>query len=920
MTALALALTLVMALPPAASDAVSYQVQIHPNGHTSIPTQNDALATRFQAYQIFAGDIDGDDEGKKDGVITASPQIGGLSNVEWGKGVETSKLGALLYALTQIKKPIDDVNVNRDRLLSVAEPALYYGAYGADTIVDEAEKELADLDGKSPDEVSDPPTYCTFNEENAEWEIDQGRLRSLIEQALDAAIGALTLGKLFQAALESKDYGYKVENGSVTPPTSGDFTKSAQVVSTVLSDFTSVATGNAALAKALSEVLPAYLAAAPTASSKWFGDYGDPNGYWAIGEVSASGTNSLQAGYYLILDDNNNKEQPEGTADSEVVMGVFSNQSIYVKSYAPTVEKAIINRDNGNSCGDDFQFGDTDEIITFRITGTLPENLSNYEKYHYTFTDKLHESLSYVDQSLNVYAVNGSAIYLLDLSDDSKIAFSESAGTITVGFDNLKDVDSGIRVAAVGDTAGSSGKFTITKDWKIVLQYNAKLNNRASIDKLISESGNTVTLTYSSSLSTPDKTNHTVEFKNYIYDFGVDILLYDGTEPEEPEEEEPEEPKEEESEEEESEEEEPGEPKEEEPDDAGDNPGARIADGDDSDSGTTGGDGSDSGTPEEPAPAENVPLPEAGFTLSRVSKRNNRATTYYAFSNGAADGNVAWLSLADIRAYSGSSVPTIEADLNRYAIGRMNANYNGHLSEFSLSGWAPVRRDGKLVSETRFVSYSEGLTEYAVFEKGPDGGYYLYDWIREADLRNYLGGSIKWENISGGKLGPKKAGTADDYTDKYIYLTTDEKGSLHMEGLSAGKYILDEVIVPGDFEKLKNKELELFAEYYSPTLTEAAHLDGTIKNLYYSFDGKYTYVVRDGKFCEIDEDNLFDTLAARLILINKPGMPDTGGVGTALFYIGGSALLAGAAAILIVSNAKKKQKEGKRVRHTTGQK
>lgn len=206
----------------------------------------------------------------------------------------------------------------------------------------------------------------------------------------------------------------------------------------------------------------------------------------------------------------------------------------------------------------------------------------------------------------------------------------------------------------------------------------------------------------------------------------------------------------------------------------------------------------------------------------------------------------------------------------------------------------------KRLAEAGFA-LSKG-NEYALFDESG----HLNGWIGEDDLG---GDSVDWAGITGGRLSG---------ADRYIYFLTGEDGTLDIGGLKGLKantdYTLREVIVPDGYDGPdEHTTIRFKAEYFDAgsegTDSAEAVIPGKLKTLSYSLDGGDPYIENGGE------------PLVRLELINYPTdvLLDTGGMGTALFYISGSALLAGAAVILICSRVKKKRNE-KHVRYVNTQK
>jgi fimbrial isopeptide formation D2 family protein/LPXTG-motif cell wall-anchored protein len=119
---------------------------------------------------------------------------------------------------------------------------------------------------------------------------------------------------------------------------------------------------------------------------------------------------------------------------------------------------------------------DIDDLVPFQLTATLPSSYADYGKYQTNFYDTMSDGLTFHEIT---------AVYLL--KDDTKHNFAasdykvtSSDHSLTVAFPNLKK---------------SSLAADITKDCKIVVEYNATLNEQAKIGA--EGNPNKVYLTYS---------------------------------------------------------------------------------------------------------------------------------------------------------------------------------------------------------------------------------------------------------------------------------------------------------------------------------------------------------------------------------------------------------------------------------------
>ena len=173
-------------------------------------------------------------------------------------------------------------------------------------------------------------------------------------------------------------------------------------------------------------------------------------------DKTASGKtiSGVDQGYYLIVE-----TQKDGDSDtySLVMLDTAGQNDITVatKEGTPTLEKKIV--DNGKDVdAADYNIGD---LVSFKLTGTMPDNIDGYKTYKYIMHDSLSAGLAFKAGSVKV-AIDGTAI--------------------TDGFEvKTPGLDDGcsIEVAFTDIKAG----HTITKNTKVVVTYDAELTTAADI-------------------------------------------------------------------------------------------------------------------------------------------------------------------------------------------------------------------------------------------------------------------------------------------------------------------------------------------------------------------------------------------------------------------------------------------------------
>lgn len=169
------------------------------------------------------------------------------------------------------------------------------------------------------------------------------------------------------------------------------------------------------------------------------------------------------------------------------------------------------------------------------------------------------------------------------------------------------------------------------------------------------------------------------------------------------------------------------------------------------------------------------------------------------------------------------------------------------------------------------------VVETLVFEEDEDGAYWLLNdgtytttdpATEGVDNSSYADVTKRYSKVLKTELIEK----AQDVEYKG---TTNEDGVLIFSGLGSGDYTLTETKAPEGYNMLK-KPIELTINWSAPT--------GTSKDC----DWSYTWTNADGEGNEVT-------------IVNNIGvvLPETGGMGTHLFYIVGGLLVVAAAALLI---------------------
>ena len=232
-----------------------------------------------------------------------------------------------------------------------------------------------------------------------------------------------------------------------------------------------------------------------------------------------SGENTLDNGYYLVVDTTENVAA--GSAYNTALLQVVGNINITVKTDAPTVEKKVLEDDKYNQDGGygrgyndvaDYNMGD---VVPFHLIGSVPD-MSRYDTYKYIFHDTLSAGLTLNENSIKVYVASDKAgTEKTEITGWTKAVNGQS---FTVSFTDLKTVSS-----------VSQGKY-------IIVEYTATLNQNAVVG--LDGNPNTVYLEYSnkpdqSGSGDKDNTGNTPEDKVIVFTYELDTTKVDGQNDEE---------------------------------------------------------------------------------------------------------------------------------------------------------------------------------------------------------------------------------------------------------------------------------------------------------------------------------------------------------------------------------------------------
>lgn len=207
-----------------------------------------------------------------------------------------------------------------------------------------------------------------------------------------------------------------------------------------------------------------------------------------------SATDVDQAGYYLFVTDPTTTKKTDPTttnAGTSPILAVLGGRDVTVteKTKLPTVDKHVKN-DTPSATWGKWADSEMSQDVSYRLTGTVADNVQTYKTYEYSFTDTLPAGMTPDTSTLEVRIGTG-----VDETSATKVETSGSSYTVsyennvlTVSFDDLK---------AAKDESGNA--ISVTGDSKVYVLYTAKLDpeklSSIVVDGVGNENG--VTLTYS---------------------------------------------------------------------------------------------------------------------------------------------------------------------------------------------------------------------------------------------------------------------------------------------------------------------------------------------------------------------------------------------------------------------------------------
>lgn len=227
--------------------------------------------------------------------------------------------------------------------------------------------------------------------------------------------------------------------------------------------------------------------------------------------------NDVDQGYYLIVE-----TTLGSTADtySLVMLDTAGNNNIEVdtKEGTPKVEKKVKETNDTTGAISEWQDGadyDINDVIPFQLTGSLSAKYDNYKEYKYVFHDTLSTGLTLKEDTIKVYALNGT----------DKVEITNGYELLTTGIATGESFN-----IVFDDLKKATCTATISSATKIVVEYSATLDTDAQIGS--AGNPNTVKLEYSNDpyyTGNADTTSITPEDKVTVFTYTLSVDKVDGS-------------------------------------------------------------------------------------------------------------------------------------------------------------------------------------------------------------------------------------------------------------------------------------------------------------------------------------------------------------------------------------------------------
>lgn len=233
---------------------------------------------------------------------------------------------------------------------------------------------------------------------------------------------------------------------------------------------------------------------------------------------------NMHYGYYLIVDSDIADSVGKDTTAS-ILHTITSETTIDIKGSAPTVDKEIYHNetDSWGTTGDN-QIGD---IVEFKLTSTIPQDLASYDSYVYQLVDTISAGLEYDTTSIAIYTDPDLATpldneyYTLADVDNAYVPYTtvDAMGATTTSDDSFTFVKTDGTIFVINVDIMQLMADGVDFD-TLYITYEAELTEDAAV--ATSNNHNTISLEYSNNPYAEYRTN-TITDKVYEFTFDLDV-------------------------------------------------------------------------------------------------------------------------------------------------------------------------------------------------------------------------------------------------------------------------------------------------------------------------------------------------------------------------------------------------------------
>lgn len=232
-------------------------------------------------------------------------------------------------------------------------------------------------------------------------------------------------------------------------------------------------------------------------------------------------------GYYLVKDQDDSLDEDADDAYTRYIVQVLGTKNnINPKASTPSVIKKVEeNVKTVTATGQEFagnpsynvgtQYNDVadysiGDAVSFKLYGTLPSTLGDYDSYYYCFTDTLAASLTAPDAGdVKVY-IDGN-----EVSQGTNLRVNVTGQVITISFEDIRE-------------AGATSTSIVTVEYDAVLNENAVIGlpgqeNKVDLTYSNNPNENYNPTTNNEETDTPDDTGKTPEDKVIVFTYAIDV-------------------------------------------------------------------------------------------------------------------------------------------------------------------------------------------------------------------------------------------------------------------------------------------------------------------------------------------------------------------------------------------------------------